>query len=442
MEHPLSLFAQGIAAALGELIRQLHQQILGTALFHIRGHRAQKHAVAAKVIDLQSCAFQQLKVGEERSLFLCRQLHHQRLQQQLGRNIPIVCRQFLEELTVFRIRLGGRIRSLRCYLRPMRHLKEIYGQRLLEKELYLHTSPETGVWVDTVLGDWIEGSTLHETVAQAAALRDRESLQILVRLFDRLALALVTDDRAHGDLKPENIIVGDDGTLCPIDFDASYLPAFAGEISPELGTAAYQHPARTAADFDERIDDYPAALISTALHALAEDPTLWDRYGSSDGLLYTPQRIASDPAYRETLALFEKRGMAVQYRIAQLLTAPTLRLFGLAELLAEAVREKPAARSGTEAETPELFVENGRWGYRTAERVVVAPLYDNGFDFTEGLAAVQLGGTWHYIDTAGRTRLSCPGCAAVKPFRGGKAQVVRNGERQEIAHPLKTPRYQ
>ena len=232
----------------------------------------------------------------------------------------------------------------------------------------------------------------------------RESLQILVRLFDRLALALVTDDRAHGDLKPENIIVGDDGTLCPIDFDASYLPAFAGEISPELGTAAYQHPARTAADFDDRID--------------------------------------SDPAYRETLALFEKRGMAVQYRIAQLLTAPTLRLFGLAELLAEAVREKPAARSGTEAETPELFVENGRWGYRTAERVVVAPLYDNGFDFTEGLAAVQLGGTWHYIDTAGRTRLSCPGCAAVKPFRGGKAQVVRNGERQEIAHPLKTPRYQ
>ena len=103
---------------------------------------------------------------------------------------------------VFRIRLGGRIRSLRCYLRPMRHLKEIYGQRLLEKELYLHTSPETGVWVDTVLGDWIEGSTLHETVAQAAALRDRESLQILVRLFDRLALALVTARSARSTSTP------------------------------------------------------------------------------------------------------------------------------------------------------------------------------------------------------------------------------------------------
>lgn len=343
---------------------------------------------------------------------------------------------------VFRVRHEGRLHALRCFLRPMRHLREIYGERLFERELYLYTSPTTGEWVDVVLDEWIEGRTLREAVHHAASDGDRERLAALAAAFDRLALVMVTDDRAHGDLKPENLIVDPAGCLHPIDHDATFLPAFAGEPSPELGTAAYQHPARTAADFDERIDDYPAALISTALHALAEDPTLWDRYGSSDGLLYTPQRIASDPAYRETLALFEKRGMAVQYRIAQLLTAPTLRLFGLAELLAEAVREKPAARSGTEAETPELFVENGRWGYRTAERVVVAPLYDNGFDFTEGLAAVQLGGTWHYIDTAGRTRLSCPGCAAVKPFRGGKAQVVRNGERQEIAHPLKTPRYQ
>lgn len=342
---------------------------------------------------------------------------------------------------VFRIRRGGRIRSLRCYLRPMRHLKEIYGDRLLEKELYLYTSAQTGVWVDAVLGDWIEGITLHEAAAQAAARRDRERLQILARLFDRLALALVTDDCAHGDLKPENIIVSGDGALHPIDFDASYLPAFAGETSPELGTAAYQHPARTAADFDERIDDYPAALISTALHALAADPTLWDRYGSSDGMLYCPQRITADTAYRETLALFEQRGTAVQYRIAQLLCAPSLRLFGLAGLLAEAVREKPAA-AGSREELPELFVESGRWGYRTEECVVIAPLYDSGFDFTEGLAAVQLGSTWHYIDTAGRIRLSCPDCTAVKPFRGGRAQVVRNGERQEIAHPLKAHQYQ
>ncbi|MFQ7502552.1 MAG: hypothetical protein ACLRMJ_04315 [Alistipes finegoldii] len=42
------------------------------------------------------------------------------------------------------------------------------------------------------------------------------------------------------------------------------------------------------------------------------------------------------------------------------------------------------------------------------------------------------GATWHYIDGAGRTRISCPGCEAVKPFRNGRAPVVCGGRRLEI----------
>ncbi len=330
---------------------------------------------------------------------------------------------------VFRIRRDGRIRSLRCYLRRMRHLREIYGDKLLEKELFLYTSSETGVWTDAILGEWIDGATLHEAAAEAALAHDAAELRSLAESFDALAAALVANDRAHGDLKPANIIVGRDRKLYPIDFDAAFLPAFAGEASPELGTAAYQHPARTAADFNERLDDYPAALISTALHALAEDPTLWKRYGTADGLLFSPREIPGDPAYREALALFERRGRAVQYRVAQLLCAPSLQLFGLAELLGEAVRQAGEREFPDGTAVPELFAENGRWGYRTPQRTVIPPLYDNGFDFTEGLAAVLLGSTWHYIDTAGRTRLSFPGCEAVKPFRNGRAQIVRDGRR-------------
>ena len=343
---------------------------------------------------------------------------------------------------VFRIRRDGRIRSLRCYLRRMRHLREIYGDKLLEKELLLYTSSETGVWVDAILGDWIDGATLHEAVAEAALARDTAKLRSLAESFDALAAGMVADDRAHGDLKPANIIVGRDRQLHPIDFDAAFLPAFAGETSPELGTAAYQHPARTAADFDASLDDYPAALISTALHTLRVDPTLHDRYGTADGLLFTPRRIPDEAPYREALALFERHGMAAEYRIARLLASPSLRLFGLGELLA-AVRHEPpettetdgADRGSPAPETrpaPELFAANGLWGYRTAERVVVPPLYDNGFDFSEGLAAVCLGRTWHYIDPEGRIRLSCPGCEAAKPFRGGRARIVRDGRRLEI----------
>lgn len=114
--------------------------------------------------------------------------------------------------------------------------------------------------------------------------------------------------------------------------------------------------------------------------------------------------------------------------MAQLLCAPSLQLFGLAGLLREAGPGRPANSNlrPTKARR-NWFVENGRWGYRTPQRIVIPPLYDSGFDFTEGLAAVLLGGTWHYIDTTGRTCLSFPECEAVKPFRNGRAQVVRNG---------------
>ena len=98
----------------------------------------------------------------------------------------------------------------------------------------------------------------------------------------------------------------------------------------------------------------------------------------------------------------------------------------------ETAETTAAAKATAAAEMLELFVEQGRWGYRTAREVVVPPLYDNGFDFTEGLAAVLLGRTWHFIDPEGNTRLSCPGCESVKPFRNGRARIVRGGIRREI----------
>ena len=329
---------------------------------------------------------------------------------------------------VFRIRLAGRLRTLRCYARPPRHLQQIYGAGYLPRELYLYDSPRSGTWVDTVLGDWIEGTTLQEAIRDAAAARDTARLRSLAEAFDRLAAALVADDGAHGDLKPDNIVVAPDGTLHPIDLDASFLPAFAGEPSPELGTAAFQHPARTVADFDAHLDDYPAALITSALHALALDPALLERHAAADGLLFTPRSIRHDPALREVLGLFERTGRAAEYRIARLLLAPTLRLPELPALYDALLRPAPAAA----AETPELFVAGGLWGYRTATQTVVPPLYDCGFDFTERLAAVRLGRTWHFIDPTGRTRISCPGCEAVKPFRDGRAMILRDGRRSWI----------
>lgn len=322
----------------------------------------------------------------------------------------------------FRLRIDGHEKALKCYFTPHPHLKEIYGDRLLEKELYLFTSPHSGEWVDVVLNDWVEGISLDRAVREAAARRDITTLEHLSRSFDTLALDLLGKEWAHGDLKPENILLTPNGRLQLIDFDACFLPRFSGERSAEIGTAAYQHPTRDNTVFDVHIDDYPIALISTALHALCCDPSLPERY-PSDGLIFTPGHIARSAALDQTLSLFERRGMAAAYHIALLLLSPTHRLPRLEGYL-HALTQRPRVVDPL----PELFVEEGLWGFRTPHEVVIPPLYHSGFDFTEGLAAVELGHTWHFIALDGTVRLTFEGCQAVKPFRNGRTRVLRNGE--------------
>ncbi len=330
---------------------------------------------------------------------------------------------------VFKIRCGRAYRMLKCYTRPMVHLDAIYGSRLLPKELYIWQADGSGEWCDVVTDDWIEGETLHDVVIRAAQERDKESIRQLAERFDHLALDLLQQTWAHGDLKPENILIDPEGELHLIDFDAMFLPSFAGEKSPELGTTAYQHPARTEDLFDSSLDDYPIALISTALHALVLQPDLLERYGCGDGLLLSPRQIAlhRSPAYSECLALFEKRGLVARYRIARLLTSPLPSLPTLKALLeyaAEGVKEP--------CEDCELFVRDGYWGFRCADCEVIPPLYSAGFDFTEGVAAVQTGRTWHFIDRTGKVVIDCSSYEAVKPFSRGQAVVIKEGRRVTI----------
>ena len=210
---------------------------------------------------------------------------------------------------IFRIQLDGRDRLLKCYTRPHRHLEAIYGDRFRPAELFLYTAPSEGVWADVVVDDWIEGETLTRTLDRAAANGDKPLVARLAAAFDTLAARLLPAEWAHGDLKPDNLI-WDGQRLRPIDFDGMFLPEFRGRRSPELGTRAFQHPARTEADFDASLDDYPAALIATVLHAAAHDPSLLVRY-PAEGLVLDPSAVIEgrSEAYREMLDAFARPAM-------------------------------------------------------------------------------------------------------------------------------------
>lgn len=330
--------------------------------------------------------------------------------------------------TVFRVELHGRVRRLRCYTAlPAVDLDAIYGEQLLREELYVHTDDEEGEWIDVVLDEWVEGDTLDIVTDRALQNRDTPLLYELSRRFDALAAELLADDWAHGDLKPENIVVTPGGNLRLIDFDALYLPCMQGRTSFELGTPTYQHPGRTAGNFDRWLDHYPATLLSVQLRALALDPTLHDRHSAPGEYLFHPAQLFKDecPAYDETLDLLARMGDAIHYRLARALRQPCYRLDGVEELFAHAA---PQPLSDT---PPAFYMDRGLCGFRTEDRIVIPPVYDEALEFREGAAAVRLGSRWHYIDTAGNPLFHCPPCEAAKSLRNGFARYRRNGIWQE-----------
>ena len=328
---------------------------------------------------------------------------------------------------VFKIRLRDRYLRLKCYTRPVTtDLEAVYGKRFLPGELFVFADSRQGGWTDVVVDAWIEGVPLDRIVREAAERGDRKTLRRLSARFDALAAAMLAEDCAHGDLKPENILVDKRGKLRPIDFDAAFQPAMAGRRSPELGTEGYRHPLRTAEDFDARLDDYPAAMISATLAALALDPTLAATCGPTDGMLFDPREILSgrSASYRKALDTLTAAGDALHYRIARLLEWPAVQLPDACTLFALTQKRTEHPPAG---QVPELFERGGRWGYRTTDGEPVPPLYDCGFEFTEELAAVRVGRAWHYIDTAGRHRIDASRFEIVKPFRDGTARVRHDG---------------
>jgi len=144
--------------------------------------------------------------------------------------------------------------------------------KYLEKELFVDTNNSDETEFPVLLMDWIEGVTLDKYVRNH--LYDRYALKITVYQFCRLATWLMVQPFAHGDLKPDNILVKEDGALVLVDYDGLFVPAMKGQKAREIGSPDYRHPLRTIDDFNEHIDDFSLATIAMQLYAIALKPGL------------------------------------------------------------------------------------------------------------------------------------------------------------------------
>ena len=152
--------------------------------------------------------------------------------------------------------------------------------------------------------EWVDGQPLDAYLRQH--LDDTYGLQMLAYSFCRMGAWLLSQPFAHGDLKPDNILVRDDGTLVLVDYDGMFVPSMEGETAMETGSPDFRHPLRTEQSFNEHIDDFSIATIALSLKAISLNPQLFHQYAASDRLLFSASdylNIGQSPALKDIVSL-------------------------------------------------------------------------------------------------------------------------------------------
>ena len=180
----------------------------------------------------------------------------------------------------------GRDESYRLIASELEYVSSTYLTPIqyLEKELFVDTTQGNDTEYPVLLMDWVEGLTLDKYIRKN--IHDPYKLALITYQFCRMGSWLLSQEFAHGDLKPDNIIVREDGQLVLVDYDGMFVPAMRGQKSRELGSVDYRHPLRTEDVFNGSIDDFSIASIALSLKAISLKPELLNDFGAEDRLLF------------------------------------------------------------------------------------------------------------------------------------------------------------
>lgn len=205
---------------------------------------------------------------------------------------------------VFKMRaLDGRQYALKCFLReqPWRadnyrliseRLREVCSPyfvefKYCERELFVDSKNTEEKEFPVLLMDWVEGLTLIDYLRQN--LDSKFKLGYLAYSFGELSSWLLKQDFAHGDIKPDNILVKEDGSLVLIDYDGMFVPDMGYVGYPhgdEIGSPGFRHPLRSSSDFSSEMDDFSLIVILLSLKIISVNPSLWVDDGSADKLVF------------------------------------------------------------------------------------------------------------------------------------------------------------
>lgn len=344
--------------------------------------------------------------------------------------------------TVFKIEVDGNQKALKCFTReqPGRKTayrtisqnfhpksKHIINFNYIEDELYVFYDNQNANKYSVLMMDWVEGETLSTKIHRAAINRQHELIALLSASFDDMALWLLDQDFAHGDIKPDNIIVDNNGNMVLIDYDGIYLPQMQGESQREIGTIDFQHPKRELMAFSKAIDHYAIAIISLSLRVLAKYPQFYLQYRNNGGIIFNPQKIFTneDLCYNQM-----SKSTYAQHPLYKALESQYPTIEGLAEMIADGkintLKNKQPEKFA--ANKLEIYKEDGKYGFTDHNGIpAVATKYDAVSTFSENTAAIQSGKHWGSIDYTGKICIQ-PIYDSVADMSEGMAVVSLGGK--------------
>jgi len=275
----------------------------------------------------------------------------------------------------------GKCYALKCFTEEQEGRAEAYRQiadelefvdssyitsvKYLDKEIFVDSSCEEDEF-PVLLMDWIDGETMETYIGEN--YQDNYTMAMLCYRFCKMAAWLRSQPFAHGDIKPDNIMVRPDGSLSLVDYDGMFVPSMKGCKSPTVGTRDFSHPLRTVDDFDETIDDFSLASIALSLKAISMKSTLLDIYDASDRLLFSENDYRNPSNSKVISALQElmcDEDFCTLYSLFMLalarkeLSACSFRLFiGEKPILPQTIED--LSTKATEEELKEAFTDE--WG--------------------------------------------------------------------------------